>query len=1066
MGAREALRRSERASMRRQLGIRWKVLAVLALPVTLLAVVAGSETLDSLHQVRVAREVGDFADAQDQVTRTITALQRERLASITPSTTQLTSLRAASDRELVALASVLRDGDLGGAVPQVASVIDHVQQINAQVAEQRRTVDAGGSPDRIRSGYSDIIAADVELAGAVGDALADRTLARRFAAVTLLNRAVEAAATAQLVGGTAISTGGATPDQKADLAVALADHARALAAFKSSGSVVEPQVQQQALAAAAAFLELADRLQVSDGQNAITSEVWTAIADDQTEALRRLAHAVAADASTEAQSSAESAGQRAALVAGVAVALVGLMVLLALMQSRRITAPLRRLAEVTTLTREELPAAVEAISVRGAPSAELPTVEQDSEDEVGAVAAAFAEVQDTVLDIARQQAQLRSALAETFVNVARRNQVLLARQLSFIDRLERSEEDPDALQNLFRLDHLATRMRRNAESLLVLAGIDSGRRARSAMPLTDVIRTAISEVEHYERVKLDTGMNPLVVAHLTLPAAHLVAELIENATNFSEPTTPVVVSTHGSPHGVQISVLDKGLGLSPEDLAAANQRLADVDSSVLVPVNTSGVQRLGLYVVARLAARLGARVWLQNAPGGGTVAIVELPGVVFVEGSSPAATGVIHQIDVASVENPPPVILRRPETPVDDVPQPPALPEPFPRPEPLVLPEPVTLTEPPAFPEPPMFPEPPVLPEPLSMPPANAAPEPLALPEPVDAADPGEPAGSVPPLPRRRPAAPLAPSAPFGVAPVEDVAALPVAPPFPVAGYGSQYGAERPAGTADHGFQIPPPPGGYGYELTTGQVPPPAFVVPPPPAEVADVAPPSEPAPQAQQAVPLASTMPVTMDVLPQRQHGGFSLGRFGRRGRLQRSEDDHVDQVAPLLPPVAVSEADWGSRSAQTRSVPSVSSMPSMSSVSSMPSAPAEPVPPAGPSERAELASTALSELSMLASYRPEVGGGSPAALTKRTPAASPAAEVAPSPVVPEMAVAEPDARPRSAEAVRSTMAGFLSGASAGRGLGGISPRQAASPASAAVGSPLSTTGYGTTAPTPQEQM
>lgn len=203
--------------------------------------------------------------------------------------------------------------------------------------------------------------------------------------------------------------------------------------------------------------------------------------------------------------------------------------------------------------------------------------------------------------------------------------------------------------------------------------------------------------------------------------------------------------------------------------------------------------------------------------------------------------------------------------------------------------------------------------------------------------------------------------------------------------------------------------------------------------------------------------MPVTMDVLPQRQQSGFSLGRFGRRGRAQRFEDEHPEPIAPLLPPIApVSEVDQGSRRAQ-------------GVAPSVPLPPTEPASSSGPSERAELASTALSELSMLASYRPEVGGGSPATLTKRTPAPMPAAEVAPSPVLPEadvLGVLEPDSRPRTAEAVRSTMSGFLRGASEGRGLGGISPRQAPPAASLGYGSPLPTTGYGAPAPTPQEHM
>jgi len=213
-----------------------------------------------------------------------------------------------------------------------------------------------------------------------------------------------------------------------------------------------------------------------------------------------------------------------------------------------------------------------------------------------------------------------------FVNVARRDQVLLNRQLAFLDELERSEEDPGTLSNLFRLDHLATRMRRNAESLLVLAGIDSGRRVRNPMPVSDVVRTASSEIELYDRVRLNLGVDPHMLGHNALNAAHLVAELLENATMFSEPHTPVEVTTSRDERGVVVVVRDHGLGMSPEELAEANARVARIAASDAV-----GAQRLGLFVVGRLADRLGASVSFgAGASGTGTEVVVVFPAVLFL----------------------------------------------------------------------------------------------------------------------------------------------------------------------------------------------------------------------------------------------------------------------------------------------------------------------------------------------------------------------------------------------------------------------------------------------------
>ena len=211
-----------------------------------------------------------------------------------------------------------------------------------------------------------------------------------------------------------------------------------------------------------------------------------------------------------------------------------------------------------------------------------------------------------------------------FVNVARRNQVLLGRQLSQLDKMEAREEDPDVLDSLFKLDHLATRMRRNAESLLVLAGIDSTRRLRSTLPMSDVIRTAVGEIEAFDRIDLSMSEDPEVSGRHALTVAHLLAELLENATHFSNPDTRVVVSASVTGHGVDVTVTDYGLGMSEDEVADANHKIAHP------PVAEIAVsQRLGLFVVGRLAARLGATVELRRGRSAGTVVAVALPLSVF-----------------------------------------------------------------------------------------------------------------------------------------------------------------------------------------------------------------------------------------------------------------------------------------------------------------------------------------------------------------------------------------------------------------------------------------------------
>ncbi|HZL03389.1 MAG TPA: ATP-binding protein, partial [Cellulomonas sp.] len=348
------------------------------------------------------------------------------------------------------------------------------------------------------------------------------------------------------------------------------------------------------------------------------------LSDTRTQLLTEAARVAQADVSAQRNT--------AIFTIGASVLATVLSLLFALVVSRSIVVPLRRLTAATAEVREQLPTLVEQMAVPGqGPSLELVQIPVTSSDEVGMLAASFNAVNSTTLQIAQEQAALRGSIAEMFINVARRDQVLLNRQLSFIDSLERSEEDPNALANLFRLDHLATRMRRNAESLLVLAGIDTGRRVRDAMPLSDVVRTASSEIEQYDRIELELAVDPQMHGFNALGAAHLLAELFENATVFSEPETPVEVKTGVVGDHVVVQVVDHGLGMSTAELEAANLKIRSTSAA-----DSLGEQRLGLFVVGRIANRLGATVVLsKSSTGTGTVTTVSFPATLFetTEGS-------------------------------------------------------------------------------------------------------------------------------------------------------------------------------------------------------------------------------------------------------------------------------------------------------------------------------------------------------------------------------------------------------------------------------------------------
>ncbi|MFJ9341936.1 nitrate- and nitrite sensing domain-containing protein [Streptomyces sp. NPDC101733] len=243
-----------------------------------------------------------------------------------------------------------------------------------------------------------------------------------------------------------------------------------------------------------------------------------------------------------------------------------------------------------------------------------------ADDEVTQVGAALATVHRAALGAAVERAELASGVSGVFVNLARRSQVLVHKQLNLLDSMERRADDPGELGDLFRLDHLTTRMRRHAESLIILSGAAPGRAWRLPVPLTNVVRAAVSEIEDYPRVEVRRLAEAAVVGGAVADLTHLLAELIENAAQFSPPHTKVRVSGEPVGAGYVLEVEDRGLGMGREALADANRRIEHSEDLDLFDSD-----RLGLFVVSRLSARHGIRVHLRTSPYGGTTAVVLLP---------------------------------------------------------------------------------------------------------------------------------------------------------------------------------------------------------------------------------------------------------------------------------------------------------------------------------------------------------------------------------------------------------------------------------------------------------
>jgi signal transduction histidine kinase len=363
---------------------------------------------------------------------------------------------------------------------------------------------------------------------------------------------------------------------------------------------------------------------------ALAAAVGATAGDDFT-----LSGLVADDLEQQAASILEDAEDQRRTVVVLAVVLVVTALAVTVVASRSITNPLRSLTtQAHEMASTRLPAAVQQVldTTLGHDVVvpEVPPISVRSRDEVVEVVEALNTVQTSALDLAVEQAALRRNIADSFVNLGRRNQNLLDRQLEAITELEREEPEPERLETLFRLDHLATRMRRNAESLLRLAGADESGPGgwTEPVPVADVVRSALSEIEDFQRVDLRRVEPALLHPAAGADLAHLLAELVENALHFSPPDEQVDVRGRATPTGYTLAVADCGVGMTAEQLETANRRLAGAESFTVAPS-----RYIGHYVAGRLAATLGARVTLEPQAAGGITARIDLPATMVLERS-------------------------------------------------------------------------------------------------------------------------------------------------------------------------------------------------------------------------------------------------------------------------------------------------------------------------------------------------------------------------------------------------------------------------------------------------
>ncbi|WP_243790069.1 sensor histidine kinase [Saccharopolyspora gloriosae] len=619
-----------------------KFAAVVLVPVLFAVGLGVSQIRWQVEQANEYERVSHVLDSAQKVEPLVAALQNERNAAV------LTNNAAELDRQVAAVdaafAAVEEEiGHADGHADEFGQVVEdrhhEVHDALAKLQGAREAVrrESLSTPDTINA-YSSAITTVLSLDRALTSTVSEPTLASTASALQDMLSMMEEVRLQQSWVLSGLSQGQLAPQSvdalqgsRARLISKIAD-ARATVARRWQERL-DQTTQGPEIVQRNTMLTQILMAGMSGGPFPATPEQWNGISDQVVVLIddghNDLADEVRAGASTLREDAGNAAGWDSALL--LASLLVAAAVITAI--TRQLLSSLRMLRHgALDAAQHDLPEAVAGIRA-GEEVNDLPPLPVRTTEEVGQVARAFDEVQRQALRLAAEQASLRHGYSESFVGVSRRSQGLLERQLRLFEQLEQDEEDPDQLSRLFQLDHLATRMRRNNENLMVLSGSDLARRFVRPTELGDMLRAAVSEIEQYPRVIVQPPPQVRLLGHAASDLVRLMAELMDNAANFSAPDTSVTVSSYQAGDGsITIDVLDEGIGMGDQELAAANDRLSRVDENDLA---TS--RRMGLFVVARLALRHGVNVRLHGGPDvDGVRATVVVPAE-HVVAAAPAA---------------------------------------------------------------------------------------------------------------------------------------------------------------------------------------------------------------------------------------------------------------------------------------------------------------------------------------------------------------------------------------------------------------------------------------------
>jgi signal transduction histidine kinase len=623
--------------------LRTKLAAVTLVPLVFAVALGVAQIHDQVGRAESYRRVDRLVALSDQVRRAITGLQAERAESarllITGSDDPAAELRQEYQVTDIAWAAMSRAAQaVSFAVPATTARATETAELPEQLTRLRGQVTGAELDGRtVLTRYTEQVAVLLNFDQALASEISDPALTGTASALHDLQLANEEIFLQQALVSTGMTRGVLSVTDLSTLRSSLSRLDARVADFQAAANPAQSALYGRTVSGAgidsrARLLnEVLEQPDTRPATPAISLPDWQTSSSLTTAAVATVAGALSREMAAESHRLQDQASNAAGLVSVILFAAMLLAAGVMIFVGRQLVGSLRILRRsALEVADHKLPEAVAGLRAGALLPPDVAPVPITTSDELGQVARAFDAVQDQALRLAAEQAHLRASYGDVFVNLSRRSQGLVQRQLHLLDRLERDEEDPDQLATLFQLDHLATRMRRNNENLMVLsAGNELARRAGPPVQLADLLRAAVSEIEQYQRVTVQPPPPLTVVGYAARDLVRLTAELLDNATAFSAPETKVTIASRQADDGtVSIDVLDSGIGMRDEEIDEVNARLAEGGQ-----LDASASRRMGLFVVGRLAGRHGVKVELHGGKDiAGVRATMTVPAELMAAG--------------------------------------------------------------------------------------------------------------------------------------------------------------------------------------------------------------------------------------------------------------------------------------------------------------------------------------------------------------------------------------------------------------------------------------------------